>query len=105
MAIQNQVVATRSYQSLCGELSMSTDCRRCHEHLETVPCVVSGCPVLATNHYVRHHNNGLKVLYYHLCYRFGIDQLQKHWYSGDAIPAVYENAACKVLWNMAIPTD
>ena len=28
--------------------------------------IVSGCPVLAPNQYARQHNNGLKVLYYHL---------------------------------------
>jgi len=79
-------------------------CRVCKSHPETVMHLLSACPFYAPNAYIHRHNAALRVLYYHLRHKYGIDKTPVLPYAPGDIASVVENEKCRIYWNMSIAT-
>lgn len=102
LAIQDQVVPTRSYLKNIARQQLPTDlCGQGREHIQHV---TSGCPILAPREYTDRHNQMAKI--YHqaiaLKNRLLTTRKKNHVYSPENI---LENESCRIYWDTTIVTD
>ena len=92
---------TRAYQSRVLKKSVSPMCRKCHRMPETTGHILSHCESHFWTLYKERHDQGLGVLYYHLCRKLGL-KVFKPWKS---IPAVQETDRARLMWDVSLSTD
>lgn len=66
--------------------------------------LLSACSKYAPNLYISRHDAALKVIYYNLRHRYGIDSKPIPPYDTRDIPAAVENDRVKIFWNFAFST-
>lgn len=105
LAIQDQVVATRSYRKHICHLSVDSElCRLCHSTTESIQHLISGCSYLASRDYLTRHNHVAKIFHQALCQQNGITTSSQPFFKYTP-QTVEENEDAKILWDMPIQTD
>ena len=105
LACQDGVINTLVYRRLIfGADVADTACRACRSQPETLSHLLSGCGYYAKSAYIHRHNAALRVLYYHLRHRYGIDETPVLPYAPGDIESVVENDKCKIWWNFSFST-
>jgi hypothetical protein len=89
-------------------LNTETDskCRLSQQFDETIDHIISACPILAKEQYVKRHDRVSAQLHFNICKEIGVQMDKKHWY--EHVPkSVETNQGCKVtmLWNQQVQTD
>ena len=79
-------------------------CRFCRKYVETVDHLVSGCPVLTPNEYVKRHDRVGQYLHWCICKHYGVKIEADYWYEHHP-PAVVEKDHVTILWDFPINTD
>ncbi|XP_044751663.1 uncharacterized protein LOC123311659 [Coccinella septempunctata] len=104
-AIQDQVVATRSYQkNILGKNLTGDRCRKCSRAPETIQHVTSSCPVLAPREYTDRHNAMAKVFHQAISLKYGLINTSKKIH--EYLPReIQENDEVKVYWDHPLTTD
>lgn len=105
LAIQDQVVPTRTYSKYVMKLPVeTTKCRLCNDAEESVQHISSACSTIAGTKYLARHDNMGKVVHQLLCLQYGLLQslTPHHLYSPQPI---VENDSFKVYWDITISTD
>jgi hypothetical protein len=85
---------------------MDSKCRLCQQHDETVDHIISACPVLAKEQYVKRHDGVSAQIHFNICKELGVQMDKKHWY--EHFPkSVVTSKGGKVtnLWNQQVQTD
>ena len=104
LAAQDQSLNTRNYQANILNNGTDPKCRFCSKHVETIDHLVSGCPVLTPNEYMKRHDRVGQYLHWCICKHYGVETEAKNWYEHHP-PAVVEHKNITVLWDFPINTD
>lgn len=105
ISCQDGVHNTLLYRSrVMGMNIPDVSCRACHRAPESLMHLLSACPVYATSAYIHRHNAALRVLYYHLRHKYGIDNTPVMPYAPGDIESVVENDNCRIYWNFSFST-
>ncbi|XP_044757798.1 uncharacterized protein LOC123315955 [Coccinella septempunctata] len=105
LAIQDQVVPTRSYiKHIMKQQIESTKCRLCNNYEETIQHLSSGCSQIAGTKYLSRHNDMGKVVHQQMCLREGLLRhfTPYHLYTPQAL---LENENTKIYWDLTVVTD
>jgi len=81
-------------------------CRLYQQHDETMDHIVSACPILAKEEYVKWHDKMSAQIHFDICKEIGVQLDKKHWY--EHVPnSIVTNQGGKVtiLWNQQVQTD
>ena len=85
---------------------MDSKCRLCQQFDETIDHIISACPIMAKEQYVKWHYRVSAQLHFNICKETGVRMDKKHWY--EHVPESAEtNQGGKVtiLWNQQVQTD
>ena len=77
VAAQDQVLQTKYYATKILNTETNSRCRLCQQFDETVDHIISACPILAKDLYIRRHDRGCAQLHFSICKETGL-QLGKH---------------------------
>ncbi|XP_044760844.1 uncharacterized protein LOC123318291 [Coccinella septempunctata] len=105
LAIQDQVVPTRSYLKNIAGQHLTTDlCRKCGQGREHIQHVTSGCSILAPREYTDRHNQMAKIYHQAIALKYNLLKVKKknHLYSPEG---VLENESYKLYWDTTIVTE
>jgi hypothetical protein len=89
-------------------LNTETDSKRrlCHQFDEKIDQIISACPILAKEQYIKRHDRVSAQLHFNICKETGVQLNKKHWY--EHVPKSVETSQggkVTILWNQQIPTD
>jgi hypothetical protein len=89
-------------------LNTETDskCRLFHQFDETINHIISACPRLAKEQYIKRHDRVSAQLHFNICKETGVQLDQKHWY--EHLPKSVEisrGGKVTILWNQQVQTD
>jgi hypothetical protein len=106
VAAQDQALQTRYYATKILNIQTDSKCRLCHQFDETIDNIISVCPILAKEQYIKRHDRVTAQLHFNICKGTGVQLDTKHWY--EHVPkSVETNRGGKVtiLWNLQVQTD
>jgi hypothetical protein len=78
VAAQDQALNTKYYTTKILHTEMDSKCRLCQQFDETIDHIISACPILAKEHYVKQHDKVSAQI--HLRKEIGVPLDKKHWY-------------------------
>jgi hypothetical protein len=89
-------------------LNPETDrkCRLCHQFDETINHIISACPILVKEQYIKSHDIVSAQLHFNICKETGVQLDKKHWY--EHVPKSVESSPggkVTILWNQQVQTD
>ena len=58
---------------------MDNKCRLSQQH-ETIDHIISACPILAKEQYVKRHDKESAQIHFNICKEIGVQLDKKHWY-------------------------
>ena len=106
VAAQDQALNTNYYGTKILNTEMNSKCRLCQQSDETIDHIISACPILATEQYVKRRVKVSAQLHFNICKEIGGQLDKKHWY--EHIPKSVEKNQCGkmiILWNQQVQTD
>jgi hypothetical protein len=88
-------------------LHIETDskCRLCQQHDETTDHIISVCPVLAKEQYVKRHDKVSAQIHFNICKEIGVQLDKKHWYEHVPNSVTTQGGKVTILWNQQVQTD
>lgn len=104
-AIQDQVVATRSYvRHILKQNIPSDSCRLCGDKTESIQHISGGCSIIAPKEYTNRHNDIAKIIHSHLCLKHNIlkNSIPYYKYQPENIG---ESDSVKIYWDTMLITD
>jgi hypothetical protein len=81
-------------------------CRLCLQFDETIDHIISACPILAKEQYIKRHDTVCAQLHFNICKETGVQLDKKHWY--EHVPKSVERGQVgnvTILWNQQVQTD
>jgi hypothetical protein len=81
-------------------------CRLCQQFDETMDHIISACPILAKEQYIKRHDRVSAQLHFNICKEIGVQLDKKHWY--EHVPKSLETTQggkITILWNQQVQTD
>ena len=102
-AAQDQALRTNAVKARIENQNVSSKCRMCGNHDETVQHILCSCPKLAQTEYKKRHDVVGRVIHWEVCKEYGVECSDK-WYEHSP-KSVEENEEGKVLWDFTIQTD
>jgi len=89
-------------------LNTETDskCSLCQRFDETVDHVISVCPIVAKEQYIKRHDRVCAQIHFNICKGTGAQLYRKHWY--EHVPKSVETSErvkVNILWNQQVQTD
>ena len=114
VAAQDQALNTKYYTTKILHTETDSKCRLCQQLDETIDHIISACPILAKEQYVKRHDKvcaqwhdkvSVQILS-NICKEIGVQLDKKHWYAH--LPnSVVTNQGGKVIivWNQQVQTD
>jgi hypothetical protein len=106
VAAQDQALNTKYYATKILHTETDSKCRLCQQHDETMDHIISTCPILAKEQYVKRHDRVGAQIHFNICKETGVQLDKKQWY--EHVPkSVVTNHEGKVtiLWNQQVQTD
>lgn len=105
IAIQDQVIATRSYKKYIIKDPNIEDakCRMCGNANETIEHLINGCTTLAARDYTNRHNNVAKIIHREICSHYTLLENTTAYYKYQP-DSIKENDACLVYWDRELLT-
>jgi len=89
-------------------LNTETDskCRLRQQFDETIDHIISACPILAKEQYIKRHDRVCAQLHFNICKETGVQLDKRHWY--EHVPQSIETGQggnVTILWNQQVQTD
>ena len=106
MAAQDEALNTKYYATKILNTETDSKCRLCEQHDETIDHIISACPILAKEQYVKRHDKVSAQIHFNIRKEIGVQLDKKRWY--ERVPnSVVTNQGGKVtiLWNQQVQTD
>jgi hypothetical protein len=76
VAAQDQALNTKYYATKIPHTETDSKCRLCQQLDETIDHIISACPVLAKEQYVKRHDKVSAQIHFKICKEIGV-QLDK----------------------------
>jgi len=73
---QDQALNTKYYATKILHTEKDSKCRLCQQHHETIDHIISACPILAKEQYVKRHEKFSAQIHFNICKEIGM-QLDK----------------------------
>jgi len=80
VAAQDQAIQTKYYTTKILNTETDSKCRLCQQFDETTDHIISACPILAKEQYIKRHDRVCVQLHFNICKETGIQLDKKHWY-------------------------
>ena len=106
MAAQNQVLETKYYATKILNTETDSKCRLCQQFDETIDHIISACPILAKEQYIKKHDRVCAQLHFNIRKKAGVKLDKKHW--SEHVPKSVETSQggkVTILWNQQVQTD
>jgi len=106
VAAQDQALQTKYYATKILNTETDSKCRFCQQFDETIDHIVSACPILAKEQYIKRHDRVCAELHLNICKETGIQLDKKHWYEhvSKSLETSQEGKVT-ILWNQQVQTD
>jgi hypothetical protein len=78
LAAQDQALQTKYYATKILNTETDSKCRLCHQFNETINHIVSACPILAKEQYIKRHDRVSAQLHFNICKETGVQLDQKN---------------------------
>jgi hypothetical protein len=97
---------TKYYATKILHTETYSKCRFCQQFDETIYHIISACPILAKEQYIKRHDRVSAQLHFNICKERGVQLDKKHWYE-HVRKSVETSQGGKVtiLWNQQVQTD
>ena len=102
-AAQDQALRTNAVKARIENQNVSSKCRMCGSHDETVQHILCSCPKLAQTEYKKRHDVVGRVIHWELCKEYGVECSDK--WCEHSPKSIEENEEVKLLWDFTIQTD
>jgi len=76
VAAQDQAIQTKYYATKILNTETDSKCRLCQQFDETIDHIISACPILAKEQYIKRHDRVCAQLHFNICKETGV-QLDK----------------------------
>ena len=106
MAAQDQELQTEYCATKILNTETDSKCRLCKTFNETTEYIISACPLLAKERYIKRHDRVCAQLHFNICKEAGVKLDKKHWY--EHVPKSVETSQegnVTILWNQQVQTD
>jgi hypothetical protein len=106
VAAQDQALQTKYYATKILNTETDSKCRLCKRFDETTEHIISACPILAKEQYIKTHDRVCAQLHFNICKKTGVKLDKKHWY--ERVPKSVETSQggkVTILWNQQVQTD
>jgi hypothetical protein len=77
---QDQALNTKFYTTKILNTETDSKCRLYQKFDETIDHIISACPILAKEQYVKWHDKVSAQLHFNICKETGVQLDKKHWY-------------------------
>jgi hypothetical protein len=103
IAAQDHALQTKYHATKILQIASDSKCRLCIHFDETVEHVVSACPILANEQYVKRHDRVCAQLHFNICKEIGVKLDNERWYDHvpESIKTSYEGKVT-ILWNQQV---
>ena len=106
VAAQDQALQTKYYTTKILNTETDSKCRLCQQFDETIDNIISACPILAKEQYIKRYDRECTQLHFNICKETGVQLDKKHWY--EHVPKSVETSKedkVTTLWNQQVQTD
>src|SRR5215813_12537661 len=106
VAAQDQALHTKYYATKILNTETDSKCRLCQQFHETIDHIISACPILAKEQYIKRHDRVSAQLHFNICKETGVQLDKKHQY--EHVPKSVETSlggTVTILWNQQVQTD
>ena len=106
MEAQDQALQTKYYATKILNTETDSKCRLCQQFDETIDHIISTCPILAKEQYIKRHDRVCAQLHFNICKETEVQLDKKHWY--ERVPISVETSqegTVTILWNQQVQTD
>jgi len=79
VAAQDQAIQTKYYATKILNTGTDNKCRLCQQFDEKIDHIISACPTLAKEQYIKRHNRVCAQLHFNICKETGVQLDKKHW--------------------------
>jgi hypothetical protein len=80
VAAQDRALNRKYYATKRLQTEMNRKCRLCQQHDETIDHIISACPILAKEQYVKRHDKVSAQIHFNICKEIGVQLDKKHCY-------------------------
>jgi hypothetical protein len=80
VAAQDQAIQTKHYATKIFNTETDSKCRLCQQFDEAIDHIISACPILAKEQYMKRHGRVSAQLHFNICKETGVQLDKKHWY-------------------------
>jgi len=78
VAAQDQALQTKSYATKILNTETCSKCRLCQKFDEKIDHIISACPILAKEQYVKRHDSVCAQINFNICEETGVQLDKKH---------------------------
>ena len=106
VAAQDQALQTKYYATKILNTETDSKCRLCQQFDETIEHIISACPILAKEQYIKRHHRVCAQLHFSICKDTWVKLDKKHWYKH--VPTSVETSQggkVNILWNQQVQTE
>ena len=100
------IVITKYYATKILNTETDSKCRLCQQSDDTTDHIISACPVLVKEQYMKRHGTVCAQLHCNICKEAGTQLDKMHWY--EHVPESVETSQggkVTILWNQQVQTD
>ena len=105
VAAQDQTLNTKYYATKILHTETDSKCRLCQQHDETIGHIISACPIVAKEQYVKRHDKVSEQIHFNICKEIGVQLDKKHWYEHVPKSVITNRGKVTILWNQQMQTD
>jgi len=77
VAAQDQALQTKYYATKILNTEADSKCRLCQQFYETIDHIISACPILAKERYIKRHDKVCTQLHFNICKETGVQLIKK----------------------------
>jgi len=106
VAAQDQALQTKYYATKILNTETDSKCRLFQQFDETIDHIISACPILAKEQYIKRHDRVSAQLHFNICKETGVQLDKKHWYEHEPKSVgTSQGGKVTILWNQQLQTD
>jgi hypothetical protein len=106
LAAQDQALQTKCHATKILQTEKESKCRLCHQFEERVDHIMSACPILAKEQYIKRHDRACAQMPFNICKELGVKLDSEFWYEhAPKSVEISQVGKVTILWNQQEQTD